>query len=491
MNRLNELLPHSSTIKNIHGPMNTPVKGLSADSREIRNGFLFFAIQGQQADGNEFISTAVANGASVIVSENPRSEYLTCPYVQVTDIYKAMAQIAVQFYKTENSDLKFIGVTGTNGKTTTAFFINELLKSFSQKTVFISTIGIEICGTQFHTDYTTPPAYELHRFLREGMDSGARFVVMEVSSHALKYKRVLGLSYDLALFTNLTYEHREIHPTMEDYFDAKLQLFSQLKADGHALINADDPYGKQILEKFAANRYFHDYGFSAQYARMLEIDVRAEDHNQLIRYRRDGAVHEFTLPMIGEYNACNALAALEALQLLGFDEARTIALFRDIPTPDGRFEWLRLKGFSVIIDFAHTPDGIEKLLNAVKGINNQNGRILTIFGCPGSRDATKRPLMGEAAVRLSDHVIVTTDDIHYEVPESIINDITKGLTQDNFEVILERRDAIRKGLQLAQPGDFVVIAGRGHEQFQYVRDRKIPFVDKDVVREEAKKMGLE
>ncbi len=489
MNALIERLRDSSLIKHLHGAADISVNGLSADSRKITQNFLFFAVRGERADGNTFIPDAIKNGASVIVSENPCPETLSgnCAYVQVTDIHQSMAEISAGFYRTDHANLKYIGITGTNGKTTTASFIHRLLKAFSQKTVFIGTTGIEICGERLHSDYTTPPAYELHRFFRQGIDRGAQYVVMEVSSHALKYKRVWGLKFDAAVFTNLTLEHREIHPTMEDYFRTKLRLFSMLAPNGSALINADDPYGKKILETFDNHKNFFDYGYAATHARLMEI--RSEDHTQTVRYRRGNADHVFTVPMIGEYNAYNALAAGETLRLLGFDGARTDALFKDASAPDGRLEWIRIQDFNVLIDFAHTPDGLEKLLDAVSKAR-KHGRLISIFGCPGSRDASKRPIMGEIASRLSDHVIVTTDDIHYEEPERIIADIVKGIKRNNFEVEVDRREAIRKGLQTARQGDWVVIAGRGHEKFQYVKDKRIPFLDKEIVVQEAEQLDL-
>lgn len=486
--RLGEIV--TASVKSIIGTTAIEVTGFSSDSREIKQGNLFFAIKGEQSDGNKFIPSAIKNGAGVIVSESPCPVELNAVYVEVHDIYQFMAETAALFYETANSPLTIIGVTGTNGKTTTACFIHEILKAFGCKTIFIGTTGVEINGEIFHTDYTTPPAYELHRILRKGLDLGVSHVVMEVSSHALKFKRVWGLKYDAAVFTNLTHEHREIHPTMDDYFSTKRILFSMLKNKGIGLINSDDEYGKEIL-KTSVNMRLLDYGHHAKDVKLLAANYERQNHSQTICYETEGKRYDFKIPMIGEYNAYNALAAAETLVGLGFQRNRIHQAFQSIPAVAGRLESYEIGGIHVLIDFAHTPDGIKKLIEAVREIRTDTAGIITVFGCPGSRDPSKRPLMGQIASELSDHVIVTTDDIHHEEPDNIIQDILNGITRNNFEKVIDRREAIARGLAIAKKGDFLLIAGRGHEKFQYVKDRKIPFLDKDVLFEEAGKAGLE
>ncbi len=481
---LSEFLPKS--YLNIHGVPDVAVSGFSSDSRQTAPGHIFFAVKGEQSDGNRFINPAIKNGAVAIVSELDYPGGIDTVYIQVQDIYVFMAEISALFYSTENPALTIIGVTGTNGKTTTAFFINEMLKSFGRKTVFIGTIGIEICGEKYHTDYTTPPSFELHRIMRSGLKDGAAYLVMEVSSHALKFRRVWGLQFDAAVFTNLTHEHREIHPTMEDYFVTKRQLFFMLKKDGVGLINADDAYGKRILEQ---QPELTDYGYSAKHIRIM--NCRATDsYSQRIQYESYGHAYQFNFPMIGEYNAYNAVAAAEILAHLGYERKRiheTLPLLGPVP---GRLERIEIENKHVLIDFAHTPDGLEKLLRTVADIRTGSSRIVTVFGCPGSRDPSKRPMMGRIASELSDHVIVTTDDIHHEKPDAIIQDITSGISKKNFETIPDRREAIAKGLREVQDGDYLVIAGRGHEKFQYVGDEKVPFLDREVLIEEAGKAEL-
>lgn len=480
----------TSSVRRIHGSTDTDVTGFSSDSREIKPGYMFFAIKGEHSDGNKFVSSAVKSGAGVIVSESPFPDGLNAAFVEVDDIYQFMAETSALFYETSNPPFTFIGVTGTNGKTTTATFIHEILKTFGCKTIFIGTTGIEIDGEIFHTDFTTPPAFELHRILRRGLDRDVSHIVMEVSSHALKFKRVWGLRFDAAVFTNLTHEHREIHPTMNDYFSAKLRLFSMLKETGFGIINTDDEYGKEILKTKLSSRLL-DYGRHAKDIKLINTTFDPQNHGQTIRYEAAGKLYDFNIPMIGEYNAYNALAAAQTLVGLGFQRNRIHQAIQSIPAVVGRLEWYEIGGIHVLIDFAHTPDGIQKLIEAVREIRADGAGIITVFGCPGSRDPSKRPLMGQIASYLSDRVIVTTDDIHHEEPDTIIRDIIKGITRDNYEKIVDRRAAIARGLSLAKTGDFLIIAGRGHEKFQYVKDRKIPFRDKDVLLEEAGKAGLE
>ena len=479
----------TSSVIHMHGDKDVLVTGLSSDSRHISAGNIFFAVPGEQHDGNKFIPLAIKNGASVIVSEKTHEKTVSALYVQVTDIAQYIAEASALFYETIDTPLVMIGVTGTNGKTTTAHFINEVLKSLSIKTVFIGTIGIEVCGEIFFTDFTTPPAFELHRILRQGLDRGATYVVMEVSSHALKFKRVWGLQYDVAVFTNLTHEHREIHPTMTDYFQTKLQLFQMVKKNGFGIINTDDEYGKQILRQIT-NITLVDYGYHANKVKLVS-SINTANRGQTIHYAIDERQYVLDIPVIGAYNAFNTLAAVETLVALGFDRLRIHELFLSIRPVPGRLEWYNIGGFQVIIDFAHTPDGLEKLIQAVQTFRKDVAeRIITIFGCPGSRDPSKRPLMGIIATDLSDQAIITSDDIHHEEPDKIIADIVRGLKKNNFKIVVDRREAIARGLQMARKGDFLVIAGRGHEKYQYVMDQKIPFLDKDVLIEEAKKAGL-
>lgn len=492
MNRLlSELIISQPLVINVKGPTDILIAGFNSDSRLIRPQEMFFALAGEQRDGNAFIENAITQGASAIVSQQfPAIIRPGIAYIQVSDVHQFVAETAARFYQTGAVDMTMIGVTGTNGKTTIATLIHHFLTSFSQSSVFIGTTGIQVAGSYYATDYTTPPAFEIHRIIREGYDRGARFLVMEVSSHALKLKRVWGMVFDAAIFTNLTHEHRELHPTMEDYFQVKSKLFDMLKPGGFALINTDDPYGEKIFKRCQISKKIAlDYGKKANTYKLTGSAFDRASRLQKIHLLRDGAHEILQTRLIGEYNAYNVLAVYATMNQFGFDFKKIQSTLPLLPGIDGRFEWLQAGDFSVVIDFAHTPDGLEKLLTAVKSVRDK-GRIITIFGCPGSRDPSKRPLMGAMASRLSDFVIITTDDVHYEEPEAIIHDIIEGMATEHYAAIEDRRTAIAEGLKMAKTGDIVVIAGRGHERFQYIKNEKKPFVDKEVLKEEAAKLQL-
>ncbi|MCK6542758.1 UDP-N-acetylmuramoyl-L-alanyl-D-glutamate--2,6-diaminopimelate ligase [bacterium] len=493
---LREILNNNALVRNVYGSTSLTVTGLCTDSRFAQKDNIFYAIRGTQKDGNKFIAHAIQKGASVIVSDELYAKVQFPPktrvtYVQVENLTQFMAESSASFYGTTNAPMAFIGITGTNGKTTTAKFINETLKALGHKTVFLGTTGFEVCGRIIPTDFTTPPAPMLHKYLREGMDKGATHVVMEVSSHALKLKRVWGLRFDAAVFTNLTHEHRELHASMDDYFSTKALLFSMLKPIGFAVINGDDDFSGGMRKSVPSGHRIVEYGKkNSATLRLEKIKFNPDSRLQTIVFVQDGKSAAIETRMIGEFNAYNALAAYGVLEGLGLDMAVGAEKFPTLPTVDGRFNWYKAGTFNVIIDFAHTPDGLEKLLQEVNRIKPQGRRLITVFGCPGSRDPSKRPMMGKIATTASEHTIITTDDIHHESPEAIIQDITRELSGTRHEIIIDRREAIRRSLQIAQEGDFVVIAGRGHERYQYVGDEKIPFYDRQVFMEEAQKIEL-
>ncbi len=478
-------------VMNIYGSSSLPIQGMHTDSRKIKKNNLFFALSGTERDGNKFITAAVQNGAVAVASEELLSKVQLpstprATYIQVQDISQFMAETAARFYDTTEIPIPVIGVTGTNGKTTTAWFINEALKAQKLKTIFLGTIGFEVCGRKVHTDFTTPPAPLLHQLIAEGLRNGARYLVMEVSSHALKLKRVWGMKFDIAIFTNLTYEHRELHPDMENYYETKKKLFGMLKPGGTAIINVDDDFGKKLADTLHGNLNIRTVGKSATDVKLIQTELDIEIHGQKIAFESNGRSDSMRVPLIGDYNAYNVLSARETLLTLGISLQEDT--FEKLSPPDGRFNWFMVQGINVVIDFAHTPDGLEKLLKEARKLVSRDARMITLFGCPGSRDPSKRPLMGKIATELSDHVILTTDDIHFEEPRAILDGIVQGATVQNFEVLEDRREAIAHGLRMSKAGDFLVIAGRGHERFQYVKDEKIPFYDKTVVYDEAEKL---
>lgn len=471
------------------------VSDITSDSREVAPGWTFFALRGEQTDGNRFLADALRRGATCVVYESPlagnlQETYPDACFLQTSRIHALMASMSAWLYDTEFSPLVTIGITGTNGKTTVAALINHGLRQAGFKTIFIGTTGQEVAGRYYATDYTTPPSYVIHRLMREGLRAGATHLVMEVSSHAIKLKRVWGLLFDAAVFTNLTHEHQEIHPDMEDYFRTKAVLFDMLKPDGCGLVNADDPYGARLLSERRSTGVLWDFGKHAVHIRLKSSRIQYPTGSQQLELGIGGEDVWIASRLPGEYNAYNVAAAAGVLAALGWHGADLANVWTGFPGVEGRFNRYRVGAFEAVIDFAHTPDGLSKVLDAARAIVPVTSRIIALFGCPGSRDPSKRPLMGAIASEKADWVVVTTDDIHYEEPEAIVANIVDGIDKDNYEVVLDRREAIRAALSKARAGDAVILAGRGHEKYQYVKDQKVPFEDVRVLIEEAEKLGL-
>ncbi len=492
---LTRLLGEEHRLTNNADPASVTVAGMTSDSREVRNNFLFFAQSGIHRDGNAFIRHAIAQGASAVVSERPFENSLAEQFPRVAlilskDVKESMATLSARFYGTDLGQMNVIGITGTNGKSTIAHFLNQIIRSYGIKTVLMGTIGIEIAGETVPTDYTTPPAYDIHRHLRTGSDAGAAWVIMEVSSHALKLKRVAGMTFDRAIFTNLTHEHREIHPTMDDYYETKSGLFRMLKTGGIAVINSDDPFGQKLIKDHSGRINIMDYGKNGGGSRIKNVCLDRDRMIQIIELDFQRQSYRLELGIPGLYNAFNACAAFTALQGFGFDPGALAESMRNIRPPEGRFCRYRADERHVVIDFAHTPDGLEKILTAVRELMMPGQMLIVLFGCPGDRDKTKRPLMGRIASQLADKVIVTSDDPHFEDPCQVIRDITVDTDPSKTRSITDRREAIQEALSVSRKGDWIVIAGRGHERFQYIRDDKILFHDKDVFFEEARKLGM-
>ncbi len=460
------------------------VTGFQSDSRLVRPGHVFFALRGSHNNGQKFVPHAISAGAVCVVSEDDVvptliRDHPDVVFLRSSQIMIDMADMATRFYETDHSPIRLIGITGTNGKTTTASIIHHVLKSSGRSSLFVGTTGIEFGDVQLPTDYTTPPAFEIHRLIHEARQKGITHAVLEVSSHALKLERVRNLRFDVAAFTNLTHEHAELHPSMEDYFQTKRKLFTMLKPTGWAVINNGDAYGKRLHAQLDLPKISIGDRTS---------DIPIQSHTDTVDFQLGQDMLSLPPLLPGEYNRINQLIALAVLHVLEVAHEDIRIGWKSFRGVEGRFEWYTGPDLDAIIDFAHTPDGLENLLTTVRSV--ARGKIVCVFGCPGSRDKTKRPLMGEIAARLSDRVIVTTDDIHHEDPESIIRDILAGIGRNNVETVTDRRNAIREGLRHAREGQTLVIAGRGHEKFQYVGDEKVPFLDRDVLLEEAGKLKL-
>jgi UDP-N-acetylmuramoyl-L-alanyl-D-glutamate--2,6-diaminopimelate ligase len=473
--RLHEVLPGARGI----GGDDPQVSGLVYDNRLIESGALFFCVPGFTRDGHDFAADAVGRGAAALVVE--RTLNVPAPQLVVDSVRAAMAPAAASFYADPTAALNVVGITGTNGKTTTGFLVRELLEAGGRQTGLLGTVKGVVAGVEHAVQRTTPEAIDLQRTFREMVDGGDRACVMEVSSHALTLHRADAIHFDVAMFTNLTQDHLDFHPTMEDYFQAKRLLF--VAGDGRpggaqAVINVDDPYGARLAAELGDD--------VTTFALHAEATYRAHDLQTGFDGTRfsvqtpDGPL-EIRSPLRGEFNVSNALAALAAARALGVPAEICVAALANAGQVPGRFETVdEGQPFAVLVDYAHTPDSLENVLRAARALTTH--RLRVVFGCGGDRDRGKRPQMGEIARRLADDVIVTSDNPRSEDPEAIIAEILAGSGHDVVHDP-DREAAIAHALREAQPGDVVVIAGKGHEQGQEFADgHKIPFDDVAVAR---------
>jgi UDP-N-acetylmuramoyl-L-alanyl-D-glutamate--2,6-diaminopimelate ligase len=499
--RLEEL---TSALTGLEGarPLTThgsvEITGLAYDSRAVAPGSLFFCVSGFRADGHEFAQTAIAAGAAALVVERPLK--LDVPEVLVASARAAMAPVAARFYGEPARELRVLGVTGTNGKTTTSYLARALLAASGQQCGMLGTVKSVIGGTERAVQRTTPEAIDLQADLRAMLDGGDRACVMEVSSHALELGRADAIPFAAAVFTNLTQDHLDFHPTMEHYFLAKRRLFLPSGAGeppGLSIVNVEDPYGRRLAAEIEDARTFAVDG-AADYS---AIDLRCGFDGCRFTLRTPVGERELALPLPGRFNVSNALAALAAVHALGGDLDVLVAALENGVRVPGRFEPVDAgQDFAVLVDYAHTPDSLENVLMAARELAGSGargaGRVICVFGAGGDRDRGKRPLMGEIAARLADLVLVTSDNPRSEDPEQIIAEILAGAAGagrgnggDDYgahgvRALADRHAAIVEAIAAADRGDVLVIAGKGHEQGQeFAEGRKVPFDDVSVARE--------
>ncbi len=486
---LRELLAGADVIE-VAGDAGVEISGLAFDSRRVGPGYLFFCVPGHAVDGHQFAPLAVQAGASAVVVERRLELEPFVVQAVVGDVRAAMAHAAVRFYEDPTFDLRVAGVTGTNGKTTTAFLIRHILERSGVQTGLLGTVKRIVGGADEPVERTTPEAIELQATFRRMADAGDRACAMEVSSHALALNRTDGTRFAVAAFTNLTQDHLDFHTDMEDYFLAKRSLFAGGRAE-RAVVNIDDAYGDKLAAEFEATT------FSASGDE--RADLRATDlvlDASAARFRclgPDGSA-EVRLPLPGRFNVENALCAIGVAGALGVDLERAAGALADADRVPGRFEPVDAgQPFAVLVDYAHTPDSLENVLVSARQITAADARVICVFGCGGDRDRDKRPLMGEIAARLADLAVVTSDNPRSEEPVAIIDEIRAGIGQrPRAEVAVEpdRRAAIALALAAARPGDTVVIAGKGHEQGQeFEHGRKIPFDDREVAGDELRALA--
>jgi UDP-N-acetylmuramoyl-L-alanyl-D-glutamate--2,6-diaminopimelate ligase len=483
--RLHDLLSAGAPGVLTPADANPEISGLAYDSRRVRPGTLFFCVPGQQTDGHLFAPQAVEDGAAALVLERPLD--LGVPEVQVSSARSAMATVAARFYEDPSSTLQVVGITGTNGKTTTAYMVRALLEAGGGRCGLLGTVKTVVGGVERAAQRTTPEALDLQADFRQMLDAGEQSCAMEVSSHALELQRTAGVRFAAAVFTNLTQDHLDFHHSMESYFQAKRKLFVGPQAPPVKVLNVGDPYGARL-----ARELDDAVGFGLECdADYVASDVRIDSQGASARLATPDGEAELTLPLPGRFNLANALGALAVVHRLGGDLPTLLAaLARGVRVP-GRFEPVEEgQGFAVLVDYAHTPDSLQNVLSAARELiaADSRGRVLCVFGAGGDRDRGKRSLMGAAAAGLADVVILTSDNPRSEDPHAIIRDILSGVEQTesgaSVHVNPHRGEAIGEAIGLAQAGDVVVIAGKGHEQGIELADGvKIPFDDATVARE--------
>ncbi len=480
-------------IRQVNGPLDREIEGIYYDSRRVQKNGLYVAVRGAHVDGHQFTNQALERGATALVVENPETHSRATTLV-VDDARRALADLAFVFYKKPALHLKMAGVTGTNGKTTTAFLLKHICESAGLRSGLIGTVRYQIGDRILPATRTTPESADVQELLAQMVNAGCQAAVMEVSSHALAQGRTRGLQWDVAIFTNLTQDHLDFHRTMEDYFEAKASLFTSLtnQNDKHgaaSVINLDDRYGEQLVKRLGETTPIITYGL-AQRADFRASNYRTEFGGTSFQLDARGRSYLVRLPLIGRFNVSNALAALAAATSLGINLRDAVLSLSKAPQVPGRLEAVPAKRqFQIFVDYAHTDDA---LLNVLKTLRELAPRkLICVFGAGGDRDHAKRPLMGRVADQNADFSIITSDNPRKEDPLAIIEEVKKGFRSNNYEAVPDRAEAITRAISLAQPRDIVLIAGKGHETYQEFADHTVPFDDLQVAQRALENQPLE
>lgn len=470
-------------VRHLAGTLQCDVSGVFHDSRRVASGGLFCALPGTGCDGNDFVSAAVERGAAAILSERPNPAEFAATWLQVSDARAAMARAAANFEGNPSHRIPVVGVTGTNGKTTVAFLVHHLMQSILRRAGLLGTICYSTGDRLVEASHTTPESTEVHRLLREMVEADCRGVAMEVSSHGLDQRRVDGVAFDVGIFTNLTQDHLDYHGTMESYFAAKRLLFERMDAEtskkGRAIVNLDDPWGDRLMKVRFERLERLTYGRGAN------CDFRAAE----IRSDFNGTQFKLTFrdrqflvrtPLIGAFNVYNSVAAIAAAWAIGLNLREVVGKMAEAPQVPGRLESVggRRINYRVFVDYAHTPDALENVLSTLRALEPR--RLITVFGCGGDRDTTKRPLMATAAEAGSDLCILTSDNPRTEDPERIMAQAEKGFSRGGHKAIVDRREAIRHAIDLAGERDIVLVAGKGHETYQEIDGVRHEFDDRRI-----------
>lgn len=456
--------------------------GIEYDSRKIKKGDIFIALEGHVVDGHDFINKAVENGAeTVFVSKKDVAVIEGINFYYIKNLNEDMGKIASNFYGYPQNSLHIVGVTGTNGKTTTTYILEALLGE--DKTARLGTIEYKIGDEIIPAPNTTPMSLDIVKMCKKAVDKGLKYLVMEISSHGLDLGRVNMLKLDAGIFTNLTEDHLDFHRTMENYFSAKKKMFDLLKDTRNAVINIDDSYGQRYME------YTNGLSYGLERGDITGKIENISRHGQKIELKIFNNRYETELKLLGKFNLYNLLGAIGAVKCLGMEDEEILDKIKNIHGAPGRFEPVDVKAdFTVIVDYAHTGDALENILKSVNELKTK--RVISVFGCGGDRDREKRPIMGRIAEKFSNFTIVTSDNPRTEKPEEIIREIAAGLQQDNHIIEIDRAKAIEIAMQNAEKDDIIVIAGKGHENYQIIGREKIHFDDREVVKAAMEKLVL-
>lgn len=483
---LKELL-HRIPILELHGNENPEVSEIVSDSRKAVENSLYVAVKGTVSDGHSFINSAIDKGSTVIVCEDlPKNLDEKTTYLKVKNSSKTLGQMASNFYGNPSEKLNLIGITGTNGKTSVTTLLFDIFKHLGFKTALISTVEYRIDDEVFPSTHTTPDVLTLNKILSKAVETGCEYVFMEVSSHGIHQDRIEGLHFKIAGFTNITHDHLDYHKTFDEYLKVKKRFFDELNPDATAITNIDDKNGLVMLQNTKALKKTYALKTMADFhGKILEVDF----NGMLLNFNG----REFWTTLTGKFNAYNLLLAFAVAVESGFHEDDILQAISKLQRVKGRFETLKSDGgIFFIVDYAHTPDALDKVLDSINEIRTKNERLITVFGCGGDRDHAKRPEMGKIATRKSTLTIITSDNPRTENPNEIIKEIEAGIEPQNFSKytsIPDRKEAIKMAIKFAEPKDIILIAGKGHENYQEINGERIYFDDKELVMELSKLMS--
>ena len=474
------------TLNAVVGSTSKIVHAVDFDSRKVEKDHLFVAIRGLVADGHDYIDTAIKSGARSIICEKlPKKLDDGVTYVEVDNSNKALAIIASNFYNNPSENLRLVGVTGTNGKTTVTSLLYQLFKKAGYKVGLLSTVKIMVDEKEYKATHTTPDSLTINKYLSEMNAEGVEFCFMEVSSHGIHQYRTEGLHFEGGIFTNLSHDHLDYHKTFAEYRDVKKKFFDELSSEAFALVNVDDKNGLVMLQNCKAKK--HTYALK-QYADYKTQILENQFGGLLLKVNEN----EVWTRLIGNFNAYNVLSIYATAELLGLEKVEILRLISDLESVSGRFQYVVSdEKITAIVDYAHTPDALKNVLETINSIRTKNEELITVVGCGGDRDKTKRPKMGHIASALSTKVIFTSDNPRSEKPEDILRDIEKGVEPQNFKKTLtieDRKQAIKAACQMAKPNDIILIAGKGHETYQEINGERSDFDDLKIVKELLKQL---